>query len=90
MKLTKKIPARTKTLTVVQYVREFMEMSPTFRRVRGGSRNPMDKCYWCGHAFADGDMMALVQFAEVGGGNKVLCQSCADELEASEKAKGDA
>jgi hypothetical protein len=53
-------------------------MSPTFRRIRSGRRNLMDKCYWCGHVFIDGEMMALAHF--VGKANKVLCQSCADEL----------
>jgi hypothetical protein len=53
-------------------------MSPDFRRIRSGHRNPMDTCYWCKHPFADGEMMALAAFVEKG--NKTLCQSCANEL----------
>lgn len=61
-----------------------MPMSPTVRRVRAKARNKMDKCFFCKHEFADGEMMALAAFAEVKGGNKVLCQDCALKLEASE------
>jgi len=38
----------------------------------------MDKCYWCGHPFENGEMMALACFEKKG--NKVLCQGCAKKL----------
>jgi uncharacterized CHY-type Zn-finger protein len=57
-------------------------MTPNFRRIRSGHKNPMDTCYWCKHAFEDGEMMALAHF--VGKANKVLCQSCANELLSTE------
>ena len=75
--LSRRVPARTRTITALWCKLDFMEMSETFRAIRGRSRNPMDKCYWCGHAFANGEMMALAAFK---GKNKTLCQTCGAEL----------
>jgi hypothetical protein len=83
--LSKRLPARTKTETATWCKKDFMEMSQTFRDVRTNSRNPMDKCFWCAHPFADGEMMALACFGSKG--NKTLCRGCADELMASETKK---
>lgn len=66
------------TLTARWCKREFLSMSPAFRKARGGSADPMNKCRWCKHAFADGEMMALACFKEHG--NRTLCQGCADKL----------
>jgi hypothetical protein len=82
--LSKRVPARTRTETADWCQREFLPMTPDFRRIRSSRRNPMDKCYWCGHPFDDGEMMALAAFVEKG--NKTLCQSCADELLSSQEA----
>lgn len=57
--------------------REFLTMSQNYRWVRRNMGNPMDSCFWCNHAFADGEMMALG--AEKRHGNVVLCQGCAKE-----------
>ena len=76
--LSKRVPARTKTLTAVWFHKDFCEMNVRFRAIRKRARNPMDKCYWCEHPFKDGEMMALACFK--GKGNKVLCQTCGDEL----------
>ncbi len=81
--ISKKVPARTKTETADWCKRDFMPMSQDFRRIRSNHNNPMDKCYWCGHPFEDGEMMALAHF--VGKTNKTLCQSCADELLGSQE-----
>ena len=80
MCLSRKVPARTKTLTAKWCRKEFLEMSPQYRAIRGTMRNKMDTCYWCKHKFQDGEMMALACFDGVKGGNKVLCQDCATEL----------
>lgn len=79
MKLSKRIPARTKTLTAKWCKKNFLVMSPKYREVRKKMRKPMDTCYWCNHGFEDGEMMALALFNELCG-NKVLCQNCADDL----------
>lgn len=83
--LSKRVPARTKTLTALWCRANFMEMSQQFRTIRAKARNRMDSCYWCSHKFADGEMMALACFD--GKGNKTLCQRCAQELLASEAAE---
>jgi len=77
MKLSKRIEARTKTVRFKWVHRNFLPMGDAFRKVRAKSRNPMDKCKWCGHVFADGEMVALAQ--PMTGTNMVLCQSCAAE-----------
>ena len=78
LKMSKLVPARTKTLTASWCRKAFIAMSPEYRAIRAKTSKPMDTCYWCRHKFADGEMMALA--AVHGSGNKVLCQSCADEL----------
>lgn len=83
LRLSKQIPARTMTITARWCKRDFMEMSPSYRKIRCKTRKPMDTCHWCGHKIADGEMMGLANFYEAG--NKVLCQTCADELLASDE-----
>ena len=74
LRLTKVIPARCKTITLEWVKRDFMEMSPRYREIRSRTRNPMDSCFWCGHGFEDGEMMALGCIGK--GGNKVFCHDC--------------
>jgi len=82
MKLSRRVPARTKTIVVEKLARDFFTMSQTFRDIRGNSRNPMDCCYWCKRPFADGESMSLGIMQS--GPNRVFCSKCADELEESE------
>lgn len=86
LKISKQVPATTKTLTARWCKRQFITMSKRYRSIRATTGNPMDCCYWCGHKFPDGEMMALAAFNDIG--NKVLCQSCADELIGSATAPG--
>ena len=79
--LSRKVPARTITITAVWCHKNFMEMCDTFREIRAKSPNPLDKCYWCERPHENGEMMAIANFGYKG--NKTLCQSCADELLAS-------
>ena len=79
MRLTKRIPARTKTLRIRWLRKDFCQNTPRFRAIRGTAADPMDACYWCKHKFDDGEMMALA--AVEGGANKALCQQCAEEAE---------
>jgi len=77
MELSKTIAARKVNFKASECKLDFMEMNQGFRHVRRNSRNPMDKCAWCIHKFVDGEMMAL---AIANNGNKVLCQSCGQQL----------
>lgn len=79
MKLSGKVTSKvTRTETASWCKRAFMPMSARFREGRKWLRDTMTACFWCGHKFEDGEMMALACFGNKG--NKVLCQSCADDL----------
>jgi hypothetical protein len=86
VKLSKLVPARTKTVTALWCRKDFLAMSQKVRDIRSGFRDKMRKCFWCNHKFADGEMMALASFEHFG--NKVLCQLCADELLLSDSDLG--
>lgn len=89
MKLSKSIPARTKTVQFNWCKKDWMEINQRYRAGRANMRDPMNSCYWCGYKFRDGEMLALAQPLKAP--NKVLCGKCADELLASErKGKPDA
>ncbi len=81
--LSRRVPARTKTLRAQWCTQNFTIMSDRFRAIRAKARNKMDACHWCGDKFQNGEVMALVALEK--GPNKVLCQGCAGELLASEK-----
>jgi uncharacterized CHY-type Zn-finger protein len=78
LKLSKRIPARTKTVEFLWCKKNWLKMSKAYREIRMKSRNPMDSCFWCGLEFKNGEMMALTHAK--GKGNKVLCGTCTDEL----------
>lgn len=82
--ISKRIPARTITVKALWIRKDFMQMSDRYREIRGRLRKPMDTCHLCRHKFENGEMMALAHL--VPGGNKVLCQPCAGELERGECA----
>lgn len=88
MQLSRMVPAHRYTVQFKWCKRDFSLMSPKFREIRAKCASPMDTCFWCKHSFADGEMMALAQPDK--GGNKVLCQSCADLLLATLESPGDA
>jgi hypothetical protein len=75
-KLSKRIPARTKTLEFLWITPAFMKMCEEYRAVRPKDR-PMDSCFWCKHKFENGEQMGLA--ARYKKGNVVLCVTCADE-----------
>lgn len=79
MKLSRSVPSHNKVLSIEHLKRDFMPMSDSYREIRSRFRNPMTSCFWCGYKFVNGDMMAL---AFCRGGNKVLCQSCCEKVEA--------
>ena len=77
LSLSKRIPARTKTLTATWCRQEWVRIDDTFRAIR--ERCDRTSCYWCKHKFENGEMMALAAF-EGKVGNRTLCQDCAIEL----------
>lgn len=84
LQLSKRIPARIKTVTARWCKRDFLTMCD---RVRGiwntTQQKKMFACYWCGHTFIDDEKMALAAFdGKIG--NRTLCQKCATELLESE------
>ena len=78
LNLSKTIPAHRLTVKARWCRKDFCEMGPKWRHIRG-KNDPMNKCYWCKKPHNDGDMMALANFIG-NAGNRTLCQSCADEL----------
>lgn len=82
MKLSRLVPAHTKTECFDWIKSDFMVMSRRYREVRGKCCRPMDACFWCKHPFADGDMMALAGRPKAS--NVMLCQRCAAEAEKAE------
>ena len=80
-KLSRSIPARTKTVRFRWVKQEFMEICPKYRAIRAKCGSPMDACFWCKHKFEDGEMMALA--ARDNRANVVLCQTCATAAKAT-------
>jgi hypothetical protein len=76
-KLSKRIPARTKTITF-RWLRDFMTMDDVYRTVRESCGGTMLCCHWCKTKFKNGDAIWLAQL-EQKGGNKVFCADCAKE-----------
>ena len=81
--ISKRIPARTKTLRIRQYKKDFTHMSESYRRIRGNMRNPGFNCYWCGHEFEMGEMIAIILPEKER--NRVFCQSCAEQIQEENK-----
>jgi len=75
LRLTKRIPTRTKTISFLWLRKDFLVMGDDFRKARARMRNKLTSCWWCKTDFKDGDVIALG--AIKGTGNKVLCQNCA-------------
>ena len=79
-KLSRIVPAHQKTVVYDWCKRDFMEMSPKWRaaRTRLRGKEDMNACTWCLHKFIDGEMMALAH--PLNSCNKLLCQTCVDQL----------
>lgn len=84
MQITKVIPSRTQIYKVESCKKDYITMSEEFRKIRNRSNKPIESCFLCNVKFNDGDMMALACFIEGGKGNKFLCQTCAEELLATQ------
>lgn len=79
MILTKVVPEHTVTLKLSWLDPDFAIMSQKYRNIRkrAGEKDP--SCYWCGHSFADGEMIALAGRSQKT--NVTLCQTCVDQIE---------
>jgi hypothetical protein len=77
VEISKIVPARKVKFEASSCKLDWLEMNQQFRDIRSKGRHKMNKCDWCSHAFVDGEMMAL---AIANNGNKVLCQSCGQQL----------
>ena len=82
--ITKKIPARTEVWTVLWIQKAWVPYTETFRQIRDGTKNKLDRCWWCHTRFEDNEMMGLLCLKDAG--NKVVCQTCADEI--SQRGEG--
>lgn len=83
--LTRVIPAYRRTVTFTWCKREFMVFG-AFKVARDGMKLKVIKaCWWCRKPFESADMMALAGM--VSGGNKLLCQTCAAELQSIQLAE---
>jgi len=67
-----------KTYDPLWIKQEFMSYDQQFVDIRSKYKYKCAECFKCSKRFAIGDMLALVCFKNVG--NKVLCQSCAKDL----------
>ena len=82
MELSRVIPSHKKTLHFEWVKHDFLEYTEHFRKIRSGSKNKMDRCFWCKTEFNDGEWMALAQIKELSK-NKVFCRTCINEAEGS-------
>jgi len=84
MRLTREVPAHVETLELRWLSRDFLVMSPAVRRTREKHKMAAITCQWCGHAFADGEMVALAAIPMAI--NATLCQACCASAEAADAA----
>lgn len=82
MNLSRKVPARTKTIELEWIKKDFLKMSPDFRRIRGGRTYEGFNCYWCKHKFNEGESMGLGSVKSKG--NKMFCHDCCDKANGGE------
>ena len=77
--ITRHVPSRNETLTVIWVTETFIKMTQDYRKMRkriGG--DPMDACYLCDYKFQNDDTVGLACF--VGLGNKVVCPECCKQM----------
>ena len=85
MRLSRVVPAHTKTVEFYAIKADFAKYTEGWRRVRSTMRNKLDRCGWCGIPFEDGDTIALGFCNHEK--NKVLCQACAKKAGDAEDRK---
>jgi hypothetical protein len=81
MELSKKIPARTKTVKFRWAQKRFMQCSEKYRAIRNKMRSPMQKCDWCGYKFKTGEWIGLacpLPGQEGPKRNWAICDDCGD------------
>ena len=83
MEISRRIPARTKTILFSWAYKNFTKCDQKYREIRK-RRGSMLKCDWCGHEFEDGEMIGLAQPKPKQEGPKrnwALCDKCYDSLD---------
>lgn len=68
----------TTTYTPEWIKKEFLVYGPEFKKARERLRTKYNHCFACNTPFQDGEAIALASFGKHG--NKVLCQTCANDL----------
>ena len=94
MKLSKKIPSRTKTVCFRWAYKNFMKCDEKYLKIRGslrGRRNAtMTSCDWCKHKFEIDEWFGLAQPLPKQEGPKrnwALCHTCCDLIGAPDRPK---
>jgi len=94
MKLTKRIPARTKTVEFKWAYKSFMQATEKYLYIRNGLRysrkGTMTKCDWCKKPFEKDEWFAIAQTMPGSEGPKrnwALCHDCADVMGAPDRKK---
>lgn len=85
MKLSKQIPATTKTIEFNWVAKDFLQVTEQYRKIRiRFSDSSMLKCDWCEHKFENEEWISLAQPKSRQEGPKrnwALCSNCADLIE---------
>jgi hypothetical protein len=90
LQLSKKIPARRTTVQFNWAYKNAMQCTEEYLKIRRKSKNPMDKCDWCGRHFEIGEWFALAQPKAGQKGKKrnwALCHACADLMGAPDRPR---
>ena len=82
MKLSKQIPARTKTIKFLWLIELPHPCSEQYRTIRRNDR--MCRCHWCSHEFAIGEKMWIGCIENTG--NRMFCKDCAAKAEGEKNA----
>ena len=97
MKLSKKIPARTKTVEFTWAYKYFMQATEKYLEIRnrlyGRRKGTMASCDWCKRKFEVDEWFALAQPKPKQGGPKrnwALCHDCADIIGAPNRPDSEA
>jgi hypothetical protein len=88
MKLSKKIPAKTKTVRFEWAYTHFLQFSENYVKARSRFRSKLDHCDWCKKKFEFGEWFALAcpkPRQEGPKRNWFLCHDCAESMGAKRR-----
>lgn len=94
LKLSKRIPARTKTIRFRWAYKNFLQCTEKYKKIRGNLRGrrkaSMTYCDWCKYEFEIDEWFGIAQPVLNQEGPKrnwALCHSCADLMNAPSRPK---